>query len=97
MKIIIFNHKIEGSIFSFLNSGLSPTSAVHQVIKTSWLTPGLGISSVEAARFVPAPQQSVEQQPAVQLLALCTPPDNGKQKPGVGSKLISFHFFIGST
>lgn len=27
---------------------ICPTSAVHQVIKTSWLTPGLGISSVEA-------------------------------------------------
>lgn len=57
---------------------ICPTSAVHQVTKTSWLT--LGISSVEAARFDPAPRSSVQQQPTVRLLALRTPHDNGKQK-----------------
>lgn len=38
-----------------------PTTANHQAIKTSWLTPGLGISSVEAAQFNPAPHRSVQQ------------------------------------
>lgn len=51
-----------------------PTSVVHQVIKTSWPTPVLGISSV--------PRRSFQQEPTVLLLVLCTP-HNGTQKPAV--------------
>lgn len=55
-----------------------PTSADHQVIKTSWLTLGFGISSVQAARFYPVPNRASSS--AVRLLAFCTPQRKAESK-----------------